>query len=166
MNLFRRSSGRALLLLTLFLFLPDIVNACGCRPKMTPVLDEFESSDLVVIARVTALIKGPNRFPFTDISHSTAVVEKVFKGDIKAGEELILGQGDTVLDCSWDFFPGFVGEKFLLYLDRPEKPSEPFYVSTCRRSSGVEYAKDDLLYLENMDKAPRPHTGLGSCDAR
>lgn len=152
MNLFRRNAGRALLLLTLFLFLPDVANACGCRPKMTAVLDEFETSDLVVIARVTALIKGPNRFPTSDISHSTAVIEKVFKGDIKAGDEIRLGQGDPILDCSWDFFPSSVGDKFLFYLDRPEKPSEPFWVSTCRRSSGVEYAKDDLLYLENIDK--------------
>ena len=152
MNLFRRNTGCALLLLTLFLVLPDVANACGCRPKMTAIADEVETSDLVVIARVTALIKGPNRFPISDISHSTAVIEKVFKGDVKAGEEIRLGQGDATLDCSWDFFPDSIGEQFLLYLDRPEKPSEPFWVSTCRRSTGVEYAQDDLLYLENIDK--------------
>lgn len=152
MSLFSRNSGRALLLLVLFLLIPRVVNACGCRPKMTTALDEFEASDLVFIARLKAKIKGPNRF-LSDISHSTLVVEKVFKGEIKAGEELTVGEGDPIRDCSWGFSADSIGEKYLLYLDLPEKPSDPFYVSNCRRSTEVETAKDDLLYLENIDKA-------------
>ncbi|HKS08140.1 MAG TPA: carboxypeptidase-like regulatory domain-containing protein [Pyrinomonadaceae bacterium] len=84
-------------------------------------------------------------------------VEKVFKGDAKTGADLTIAQGDAVLGCSWDFFAENVGESFLLYVGLPEKPSEPIYVSTCSRSTAVEGAKEDLLYLENIDKR-RGHT--------
>jgi 5-hydroxyisourate hydrolase-like protein (transthyretin family) len=151
MNLFRRNAARAFLLLVLFLLLPRIVNACGCRPNMTTALDDFEAADLVVIAHLKSVTKGPNRF-LSDISHSTWVVERVFKGEIKVGDELTVGQGDPVLHCSWDFLADWIGDQFLFYLYRPEKPSDPFYVSICNGSNSVEGAKADLLYLENIDK--------------
>jgi hypothetical protein len=143
---------RTLLLLILFLMVPRVVNACGCYNTNT-VLDDYEESDLVIAARLKAVIKGttPNRFN-RDISHVTMIVEKVFKGSVKIGEELTFGSGDPVLGCSWTFFDDSVGDTYLLYLYRPEKPSEPFYVSTCNRSQGLENAHDDLRYLENMDK--------------
>src|ERR1700752_5165869 len=52
MNLVRRNSGRALLLLVFLLFIPRLANACGCLPKMTTVLDDFEAADLVIIVRL------------------------------------------------------------------------------------------------------------------
>jgi hypothetical protein len=136
----------------LFLFLlPRIANACGCFPHST-VLDDYERADLVIIAEMKTVVKGPNRF-IGGISHATMEAQKVFKGDVKAGEVLTFSQGDPILGCSWDFAPNQIGEKYLLYLYRPEKPSEPFTVTTCNRSRGLEYANDDLLYLENIDRA-------------
>ena len=144
--------GRTLLLLILIVIIPRAANACGCYNTNT-VLDDYEESDFVIVARLKAVIKGatPNRFN-RDISHVTMGVEKVFKGSMKTGEELTFGSGDPVLGCSWTFFDDSVGDTYLLYLYRPEKPSEPFYVSTCNRSQGLEGAHDDLRYLENMDK--------------
>ena len=148
MNLIRSKSP--LLLLLLFLLLPRVANACGCFPNTT-VLDEYNDAGLVVIARVTAVTKGSARF-LGNISQVTMTVQKVFKGKVKAGATLTFSSGDPILDCSWDFYENKVGETYLLYLDPPEKSSEPFSVSTCRRSNSVENAKEDLLYLENMDK--------------
>jgi hypothetical protein len=144
--------GRTLLLLILFLTIARVANACGCYNTNT-VLDDYEQSDLVIAARLTAVIKGakPNEFN-RDISHVTMVVEKVFKGSVKISQELKFGSGDPVLGCSWTFYDEDVGDKYLLYLFRPEKPSEPYYVSTCNRSQGLEGAYDDLRYLENMEK--------------
>jgi hypothetical protein len=155
MNLIRQQSPRALLLLVLFLLLPRIANACGCYRNST-VQDAYEAADLVIIARLSAVIKGPAR-NFTDISHVTMTVEKVFKGTTKTGAELLFDQGDGVVDCAWDFEGSKVGERYLLYLYQPEKPSERFSVSKCERSTGLEYAKEDLLYIENIDKR-RGHT--------
>ena len=144
--------GRTLLLLTLLVIVPRAAHACGCFNTNT-VLDDYEQSDIVIVARLTAIKKGatPNRFN-RDISHVTMVVEKVFKGSVKTGQELTFGSGDPTLDCSWTFFDDYLGVTFLLYLYRPEKPTEPFYVSTCNRSQGLDTAYDDLRYLENMNK--------------
>lgn len=131
--------ARALLLLVFFLIVPRAAHACGCYPNRT-VVDDHEKTDLVIIARMKSVTKGPSRF-FSDISHVTMTVEKVFKGDTKAGAELTFIQGDSTLDCSWEFYADQVGETYLLYLYQPEKPSEPFYVSTCNRSKSVEYAR-------------------------
>lgn len=142
--------ARALFVVVFFLIVPRAALACGCYP-ITTVVDDYEKADLVIIARMKSVTKGPNRF-YSDISHVTMTVEKVFKGDTKAGAELTIGQGEATLDCSWQFSADEVGETYLLYLYQPEKPSEPFYVSTCNRSKGLEGAKEDLLYLENIDK--------------
>ena len=147
--------ARLLLLLVFFLIVPRAAHACGCYPNTT-VLNAYENSDLVIIARLKSVTKGPSRFN-SGISHVTMTVERVFKGNTKAGADLMFGQGEPTLDCSWDFFENQVGETFLFYLAQPEKPSEPFYVSTCNRSRGLEGAKEDLLYLENVDKR-RGHT--------
>lgn len=146
----RQYLSRAILCLVLLLLLPRIANACGCFRTST-VLDDYQSADLVVIARMKTVIKGKIRY-FSDISHVTMEVEKVYKGDVKIGDELTFLQGDAVLNCSWDFVADWIGEKFLFYLYRPEKPGEPFVVSTCNRSTGLEAANDDLLYLENIDR--------------
>ena len=146
------TSARALFLLVLFVTAPRVVNACGCYNVAT-VLEDYVQADLVIIAKMKSVVKGvtPNRFG-SDISHATMVVQKVFKGEVKIGDELTFGQGEPVLDCSWQFYENYVGEEYLLYLYRPEKPSEPFYVSTCNRSTSVAGATDDLLYLNNIDK--------------
>lgn len=141
---------RAIFLLIFFLIVPRAAHACGCFPNIT-VLDDYESSNLIVIARLKSVTKGPNRF-YTDISHVTMTVVKVFKGNTKAGAELTIGQGEATLDCSWQFSEDQVGKTYLLYLFQPEKPAEPFYVSTCSRSKGLEGAREDLLFLENIDK--------------
>ena len=142
--------GRTLFLLVLVLILPRLANACGCHNSAT-VLDNYEHADFVIVAQLKGLTKGRSRFG-SDISHATMVVQKVFKGDVKIGQDLTFGNGEPVLGCSWQFYPDWVGQTYLLYLYRPEKPSEPFYVSTCDRSTSVESAHEDLLYLEKMDK--------------
>jgi hypothetical protein len=139
---------RTLLLLILFVLVPRIANACGCYHTST-VLDDYEHADLVIIARMTGVTKGANRFG-SDISHATMSVRKVFKGDVKIDQQLTFENGDFTLDCSWSFFANYVGNSYLLYLYKPEKASEPFSVSSCNRSSSLEGAHEDLLFLENI----------------
>jgi len=141
---------RKFFLLSLFLIPLRSAHACGCFNTAT-VLDDYQQADFVIVAQLKTLIKGRSQFG-SDISHVTMMVQKVFKGEVKVGQELTIGNGDPVLGCSWPFYAEQVGETYLLYLYRPEKPGEPLYVSVCNRSSGLEAAHDDLLYLENMAK--------------
>jgi hypothetical protein len=142
-----------LMIITVVLLVPDAAVACGCNPFETTVLDAYKRSHMVVIARVLSVDKVVDaKVPFgSDISGATLIAEKVYKGDVKVNDQLKFAQGDGVL-CSWSFDEKAVGERYLLYLFRPEKPSNPWYISTCNRSKDAEYAKEDLLYLDNLEK--------------
>jgi hypothetical protein len=138
-------------------------NACSCGPRPT-VLEAFEQSDEVVILRAISVEKVQNtetEYYLDGIRSATLVVEKVFKGKLKARDEIVFGQGSGA-DCIWTFSEESVGRQFLFYLTRPDKPStagglpsrEPdlWFTSFCGRSKGLVGATEDLLYLENIAK--------------
>src|SRR5262245_8203965 len=131
------------------------VNACSCGPAPT-VLESYAGSDTVVIARVVSLEKARKAEKLGDpgymngVKLTTMLVEKVFKGTTKVGEKLIFGQGGGA-DCIWTFREEDMGEQFLFYLhSRADLPK--WYASTCGRSRRVEFATDDLLYLNDLEK--------------
>ena len=142
------------------LALVRIASACSCALPMT-VLDEFETSDEVVILRVVSVEKvdDGNKQKYVDGVRSTnMIVEKTFKGRLRVGDEIVFGQGGGA-DCVWTFHEQLVGQQFLFYLTRPEKlgdwgPREPglWLGEQCGRSAGLKYVADDLLYLETLTK--------------
>jgi hypothetical protein len=88
--------------------------ACTCAPKRS-ALDEYEASPVVVIARVASVDRAakqdPNRGDY-GIRSSRLVVERVYKGDVRVGDEILMGQGDGA-NCQMRFRrkhrpPGFV----------------------------------------------------------
>ncbi len=133
--------------------------ACSCGPKST-VLDSYNGSDVVVVTRVVSVEKTENAAPngmMSDgtnyvhgVKSTTMIVEKVFKGGVKAGDEMTFGQGGGA-DCIWTFSEADIGRRYLFYLDR-FKDSTVWVAVTCGRSRGVDYANDDLLYLDNLSK--------------
>lgn len=151
-----------------FLLQAQIAQACSCLPQQS-VLDEYDASDVVVIARVISVEKvavsapntetaegakeeGPPLEYYVDgIRSATVVVETVFKGDLKTRDEIVFGQGGGA-DCIWTFNEELVGDEFLFYLGRPEQNSKMWHAVTCGRSRSLRGATDDLLYLENMSK--------------
>jgi len=125
--------------------------ACTCAPTVS-VLDEYERAQLVVIARVTSVQKKEQnqKETYGDDVRSQLVVEKVYKGDIQAGQALVFAQGSGT-DCTWSFWDDLVGERVLLYLQTPRAGSD-WRVSSCGRSTAVKNATEDLLYLDKMDQ--------------
>jgi hypothetical protein len=129
--------------------------ACSCR-KTATVLEEFERAGLVISARL-ASVDG--------IGPATMVVEKVYKGDVKAGMALKFGRGDGG-NCVLTFDQEPIGQEFLFYLYSPSASSpgtalgnniqngaERLYVaSMCSRSNWVRSAGDDLAYLDNLKR--------------
>jgi hypothetical protein len=153
------------LLLCLFVLLiaRDSVRACSCGPRPT-VLDSYDSSDVVIITRLLSVERAKDtddRHYVDGVRSSTMVVEKVFKGTLKVNDQIVFGQGGGA-DCIWTFKEEWVGDQFLFYLRPPRKDSdksffplsEPdwWFAVTCGRSTGLEYATEDLLYLQNMSK--------------
>src|SRR5215217_978112 len=137
--------------------------ACSCGPRGT-ALESFETSDEVVILRAVSVEKPPDaegEHYVDGIKSTTMVVEKVFKGKLKVRDEIVFGQGGGG-NCIWTFNEKSVGQQFLFYLARPEKLSPNSYVPSregglwipfgCGRSSELDGATEDLLYLENLPK--------------
>jgi hypothetical protein len=133
---------------------PDAL-ACSCGPRPT-VLDSYERSDAVVIVRALSIEKAEKgkeqRAGAQDVISTRVVVEKVFKGKLKPGDEMIFGQGGGA-DCIWTFDEQSIDRQFLFYLSAPEPNRKLWFGFGCGRSIVLEYAADDLLYLNNLEKA-------------
>ncbi len=147
--------------------------ACSCVRSGT-VDQEYAKSTNVVILKLLSLQKTesppPQLINYGGIKQSTLTVEKVFKGTLKVGQELIFAQGGGA-DCVWTFDERSIGEEYLFYLGAkpldnkssngviaatgqfPKIVSKNVWIaSTCSRSSHLKWAAADLLYLENMAK--------------
>lgn len=148
------------------------VFACSCAINGT-VDKEFAKSPSVVVLKVSSvekLVGAEKGYGYGGIKATTLVVEKVFKGNFKVGDKLILAQGGGA-DCIWTFGERSVGEEYLFYLG--SKPLDPkqftgmiastsrgnltvgnnvWVASTCSRSGNVKYRTLDLKYLENISR--------------
>ena len=143
--------------LFLFLILTALVwdvrtsNACSCGGKPT-VLDAYTHSNVIVIVQAMSVEKAADSQRSVHGVRSTRmIVEKIFKGPLKPGDEMIFAQGGGG-DCIWTFSEKSIGQRFLLYLSSDEKSQKLWYAYGCGRSTDVDHAGDDLLYLENISK--------------
>jgi len=165
------SRGKTLtLLLTAFLFVLACAPAgygCSCGRTQT-VLDAYESADVVVVARAVSqerktkeetkeegqpggVAASEDLNDWRHVLSTKMLVERVYKGGVKAGEEMVFAQGGGA-DCIYTFDKEDVGRAYLFYLKRI-KGSDFWIAGTCGRSRPVEGARDDLLYLNNLAKA-------------
>lgn len=174
---FRKQFVIASLLLLILSGAAQTVYACSCGRNPT-VLDAYDHADVVVIVTVVSVEKvGPEltapegqmsdgRNYVDGVKSTTMRVEQVFKGALKIGEEMIFAQGGGA-DCIWTFNEKDIGKKYLFYLGDSRgvialtsagstkvDPADlkVWIAITCGRSSNVDYAGDDLLYLKNRDK--------------
>jgi hypothetical protein len=147
----RRVSGYKRVFLVSFFGLRFFASiACVLLPLPT-VLDEYEQSNVVIIARVASIEKTKEPEPIHfDIRSATMVVQKVFKGNAKVQDAISFAQGNGI-DCLWQFDEKMIGHEYLLYLNSPNKASDLWYLGQ-GRSSELSDAANDLLYLNNLDK--------------
>lgn len=158
-----------LLVVVAFLAAGQCVQACHCPDRDESTLGKFERARFVVVNRIISVNKEPRvrtvysgteviPEPFMAITSITMIVEKVYKGDLKAGDEMIFGQGES--ECLVEFQEEQVGGKFLFYLEPKEQKPKLWYADSCERSKPlpnypshyIKDAADDLLYLDNMNE--------------
>jgi len=154
-----------MLLGALFFSATQTAKACSCGPRPT-VLDAFEHAEEVVIVKVLSVEKAEDtkeRSYLDGVKSSTLIVDKVFKGKLQVRDEIVFGQGGGA-DCIWTFDEQSVGHQYLFYLTRPEtfaksnrgymplKEPGLWFAFECGRSTGLDNATEDLLYLENLKK--------------
>jgi hypothetical protein len=149
---------RLLFLLIIFaclIFNARVARACSCGPTPT-VLDAYEHADVVVIVRVMAVEMAADESArnagYGRVVSTKMVVEKVFKGNLKAGDEMTFAQGGGA-DCIWTFEEKDIGRQYLLYPFQVSKKNPQRWVAGgCGRGNSLEDATEDLLYLNNLDK--------------
>lgn len=149
-----------------FLFFNQEVFACSCGTKPT-VLDSFEKSDNVVTARIVSVEKvgePSSKYDTGHIRSATMLVTKVYKGNIKPGESIKFAQGGGG-DCIWTFNENDLDLEFLFYVGKPTKghpftndernsdKEEMYRAITCGRSNILSRAKDDISYLNTLEKS-------------
>ncbi len=126
---------------------------CTCGPLVS-VLDEYERSQVVIIARLVSVEKASAKDKeehWFGVRASRFVVEKVYKGAVRAGDTLVFGQGNGV-DCMWALAESQIGQQSLVYLNVPAAGSD-WRASACGRSHHrAKDAIEDLLYLDKMDQ--------------
>lgn len=124
--------------------------ACVLLPLPT-VLDAYEQADLVITARVVSIEKTKEPDPFhLNIRSATMVVQKVFKGNVKAQDAISFAQGNGI-DCLWTFDEKMIGFEYLLYLNPPDRASDLWHLGQ-GRASELSSAANDLLYLTKVLK--------------
>lgn len=156
--MYQDSHYRSLLVLQLFCFvfllLPKVVVACAIPSKPT-VLQAYNASDVVVIARAISMEKlsDQTKMPLinTRVTSTTMEVVKVFKGNLKVGERMVFGQGNGIR-CTWVFHEDDLNNEYLFYLEKLPEGEKVWYEFGFQRSNALEYAADDLLYLNKLDK--------------
>jgi hypothetical protein len=150
----KRSISLALLFLPVVLLSSRDASACSCTNQPT-VQKEYDRASVVVVTQVISIAKAQTPAAGERVLSTTMLVEKVFKGSVKFGEQMIFAQG-TGADCVWMFSEKDIGQRYLLYLHGEEgakdKGSVLWIAGICGRSRRLENAADDLLYLENISK--------------
>ena len=165
-----------LVLISILMFGMGENAAASCVCHGTEALPKvFESADMVLIARFVSTessganeskIKvkyGPNVYdiyyndyqaenPSENFQNiSTLIVEKTYKGDIAAGEKLVLIETSR---CSWLPRFQYKGEKHLLYIKK--LGANKAVIEACGRSTLMDhrynYAAGDLLYLDKLSE--------------
>lgn len=157
-SMYQNSHDRLLLVLTLccfvFLLLPKVVAACG-RPPKTTVLQAYNASDIVVIARAVSMEKlsDQTEMPLinTRVTSTTMEVVRVFKGNLRVGEKMVFGQGNGI-HCTWVFYEDDLNNEYLFYLEELPEDEKLWYEFGFQRSRSLKFAADDLLYLNKMNK--------------
>lgn len=147
---------RVICIAALFTLQVEIVIACSCGPTPT-VLEAYEESDVVLIARVLSVEKVEQKSEdeyqhyVDNVRSTTVIVEKVYKGNVRVRDELVFRQGGGA-DCIWTFNEKLIGDQILFYLNTPKPAGKLWYAVTCGRSDSVPGATEDLLYLNNLKR--------------
>ena len=134
----------ALLICAALVLQAESALACGPRPT---VLDNYERSQAVIIARVLSVEKVETEDNSEEPGPAKLVVEKVYKGNLRGSDHITVwadGQRGLLFDQNT------IGHQFLVYLVGPNEDDNSWHPLGCGRTQSLEWATDDLLYLDNL----------------
>lgn len=142
----------------------QIANACSCAVNETVDKDYLQTPNIVILKlqSVEKVAEGVQSYAYGGVKQSKLTVEKVFKGNLKVGQEMTFAQGGGA-DCVWTFDEESVGQEYLFYLgDKPVSGKnsdrmissttfgkqtaspEVWMAFTCSRSGNVKFRSGDI----------------------
>lgn len=125
----------------LLLLLAGRASACSCMARLPPC-EAYKETPAIFIALVTDIdprSKEAKEPPYAHLS-----IERAFKGITET--KIKMYQGTASGDCSVRFEQG---RRYLIYAAYDDE-SKQFYTNSCTRSIDLEYAAEDLDYLEGL----------------
>lgn len=137
----------ACILILIPLMANHIAYACDCMGPRTAAL-QLEKSAVAGIFKLQSIDteQGPGS-PYP-VYRPKFTVEKVFKGPIKAGDEIILSPPRN--NCDRLFTEKDVGVRFLFYIRENPADNMGLWVHLCSRSGPASRLKKELKELEKI----------------
>lgn len=146
-----KTKGQIISIILLIIAFTYSVHACSCNAKTETVDIEFKNSPNVLVLTLSNVEILPEKATTgADVRRSTLTVERVFKGFLKVGDKVMFTREYS--RCGWNFSEESLGEKFLFYLDNPDKKSAWTLPFCSSRSGYLDRVAADLLFLENLEK--------------
>lgn len=120
--------------------------ACSCA--VSPTVDiAFKETPNVVIVRIDELQAKKNGFSGEENYYlSKMTVEKVFKGNLKPGQQLNFSVSGT--SCDYTFSKNLIGSDWLFYLN--DNKTDDWYYPACTRSGMVKNSVADIKFIETI----------------
>ena len=138
--------------LTVLIF-AERADACTCSsPELA---DAVENAGNIVVLKVQTVEKyraDETGYGYGGVKQSRMTVEKIFKGNLKVGQELIFAQGGGA-DCIFTFDEDDVGTEYLFFLGGKPLKNNLWAGYICSRSNTLKGAAADLKYLEALPNA-------------
>lgn len=137
----------------LFFNYVSVVIVFGCRCGEIPtVLSQFESSKDVFIAKIVSWQQDQNSSSYyLGVETVKMLVKTTFKGNLQSEKEILVASG-SFASCQWEFKNDDVGRELLIYSASYENDLKLWVIGSCGRTTELTSARDDLLYLNNIDK--------------
>lgn len=144
----KRSFFTPVFVIICVLFFKHYASACSCATL--PINYQIESPNIVILKlqSVEKYKNGEANYAVGNIKQSKLIVEKVFKGNFKTGQELDFEQGGGA-DCIWAFDEKSIGTEYLFFLDKNNFSEGLWRGAVCSRSGQVKESGADLLYVKN-----------------
>ena len=125
----------------LLLFFGDRANACSCMPRLPPC-EAYKETPAIFIALVTSI--DPHGKDSFDRGFAHFSVERAYKGITET--KIKMSQGTASGDCSVAFE---AGARYLIYAVY-DNETKQYYTNSCTRSMPLDYAAEDLDYLNGL----------------
>ncbi len=117
---------------------------------VSPTVDiAYQQTPNVAVLKVKALESGGSGNE-ENLYLSKMTVEKVFKGNLKVGQEIDFK--NTNSGCDYTFSKDSIGLDMLIYSDTKTAKTKFWTYPACSRSGFTKNLSADLKYIENIDK--------------